>query len=360
MGWKEILTAGIGLLLTAGSGIAGDGADNRGTPVQVDATASNPMRLGVWSGTLGSIAINACFNGSESNYSGSYYYKKFLMPIALIKGETGDQWIEENSTGHWKLEIPENGVMTGSWSDPKAKKNLPIHLRLIDRGSGSSPCSGYSFNTPLEQPPALKLGKMIRLANGRGYRQLSFAGRETIELIGEENGIPKINKAIQIEVDKTVLAQFYQRRRESLGKTGFANLGDEDRIEFQSWLGNIVTIGHFTWPAGFGASAANIEYRYWNVDTGEEVDLWAWFGLKNHQLSPRLEKRLFTTQATMENCRGDLQYKRFKLTLENKGFKFSHFGPSNECPDLLYIPFDKATHFLTSQGQRGLKDIVGR
>jgi hypothetical protein len=122
-----------------------------------------------------------------------------------------------------------------------------------------------------------------------------------------------------------------------------------------------VTIGHFTWPAGFGASAADIEYRYWNTDTGEEVDLWAWFGLKDGRLSSQLEKRLFKSQATMKKCRGYLQYKRFKLTLEHRGFRFSHFGPSDDdCPDLLHIPFGEAKQFLTTQGQNGLKGITGR
>ena len=64
------------------------------TPCVADAGAVIPQ--GVWSGTIGTKAIVACFDKASSwTRYGSYYYVDHLKPISLTTRETDSYWHEK-------------------------------------------------------------------------------------------------------------------------------------------------------------------------------------------------------------------------------------------------------------------------
>lgn len=324
------------------------------------ASAEAGSFVGVWGGTLGAKSIVACFNGGGGHGYGSYYYKAHLKPIRLTTRSSENIWYEDNETGLWNLAEPENGVIVGEWSSPKTNKTYPIRLQaLIDKDSEAPACARDSYNLPLEKkPPALEIGKPIRISGEHAYRTLRFAGAETIELIGAEAGLPKINSVLKPNQSAGAIEGYFQQRREFLGRVGYPAV-DHDQNSFDSWIGKLVTIVFITRPAGFGASSVSIAYRTWNVDSGEEVDLWSWFGLKRWRLSPKFERLLLKKMAT-EECLSRLQYKSFNLAIEKTGFKFFSDGPSDECPDELRIPYAKAVTLMTPQGRQQFEAIIGK
>mgnify|MGYP000964758809 CR=1 FL=1 len=327
-------------------------------------SADNGGPVGVWTGTLGSNQIVACFNGGDGSGYGSYYYKRFLTPIRLFIRDDPSVWYEDD-TGIWSLGKPQNGTISGEWTNPKAstpkgKKTLPILLQKVDENeSGRPACARDSYNLPLEQkPPTLTIGKTVKLSGGRAYRELQFAGKETIELIGAESGLPAINAALKLDQSAAAIKAYHEQRREFLGRAGYPAV-DDDANRVDSWIGKLVTIVFITRPAGFGASSVSIDYRTWNVDSGEEADLWSWFGLKKWRLSPKFERLLLKNMAT-EECLSGLQYKSFNLAIEKAGFKFFSTGPSDECPDELRIPYAKAVTLMTPQGRQQFDAIIGK
>lgn len=335
-----------------------------GISIPLFGSADNGRPVGVWTGTLGSNSIVACFNGDDGTGYGSYYYKRFLTPIRLFTRDDRSVW-HEDDTGIWSLGKPQNETMSGEWTNPKAttpkgKRTLPIRLQKVSEDESVGPaCARDSFNLPLEQkPPTLTIGKTVKLSGGRAYRELQFAGKGTVELIGAEPGLPTINATLRLDQSAEAIKAFHQQRREFLGRVGYPG-SDDDQNTVESWIGKLVTIAFITRPAGFGASAVGIDYRTWNVDSGEEVDLWSWFGLKRQQLSPKFERLLLKKMAT-EECLSGLQYKSFSLTIEKTGFKFFSSGPSDECPDVLSIPYAKAVTLMTPHGRQQFDAIVGK
>lgn len=322
------------------------------------ASASASTPTGVWSGTLGLRSIVACFNDGEGSGYGSYYYKTFLKPIRLTTRRSGNVWYENDDKGVWNLGEPENGVILGEWSSPKTHKSLSIRLELlVDKDSDAPACARDSYNLSLEKRPSVEAGKTIHISGERAYRKLRFAGTETVELIGVEAGLPKINSVIEPNQSAEAIKRYFQQRRDFLGRVGFPAV-DDDAIMLESWIGKLVTILFITRPAGFGASSVGMDYGTWNVDSGEELNLWGWFGLKKKQLSPAFKKLLLKRMAT-EECLSGLQYKSFNLTIENGAFKFFSSGPSDECPDELRIPYAKAVKLMTPQGRQQFEAIVG-
>ncbi|MEG1116483.1 MAG: hypothetical protein RSE46_15715, partial [Janthinobacterium sp.] len=104
------------------------------------AVAAEPPVQGVWQGTLGKANIVACFNQPSSTQgsdrSGNYYYTRYKTPIMLAKPNGKNDWSESDTkgdtTGTWSLGAPRDGKVTGTWTDPKSGKTLPLALTLLE------------------------------------------------------------------------------------------------------------------------------------------------------------------------------------------------------------------------------------
>ncbi|MCL2022203.1 MAG: hypothetical protein FWG81_09010 [Betaproteobacteria bacterium] len=376
------------------------------------------QRRGVWSGTIGTKAIIACFNGSPDGYrgkinfdgwpsGGSYYYIADLKHRRLSRGrhdnsdwhsdsywDTEEYWkahISDTERGNtaeqWSLSAPANGIMEGTWQDEKTKEPLPIRLSLVDGNYDNMACARDSYNLRLEEAisKVIEKGETIQFSPGRSYRGLRFIGQGTIELLGSDPGLDRINSALeafltsailghdpeldqinsQIKSDqrKEALKQYFQRRRQSLGASGYIDPGmlvTAGPVKY--WDSNFVNIQFDAWwPYGESCSTApQTWHRAWNVKTGEEVNFWQWFegnsSDDNYSRLPlELKKFLYKSEEPPE-------YSYFTITLGKNGLHIDEVEEPGmgDAPKSFIVPYKELLPFLNSDGKKAVNSILKR
>jgi hypothetical protein len=316
---------------------------------------------GVWQGQVGQSDIVVCFNGDQS---GSYYHSRHRMPIQLSADEKDNSWREQNSTGVWKLDSPINGKLRGVWRDPGNVKTQIISLVSPTHQADAQPCASDSYNKALEAFPELKVGQ-IEAYQGKQYRTLKIADVETIELLAQDAASQKVNLKLRAILPKTNadLVDFFATRRQFLGDMGLAAEG-ESFAEPYYWSSDWLTVHFYRWPPGYGAQGITLSYRTWNLRTGDEVDVWEWFGTKSYgyidmaPLPPKLKAHLLKTVIVEPDCddnyfgQGD-----FHATLEPGGIKFWENAFGSGCEKEFTIPYKKLGPFLSEKGRAAIKTL---
>lgn len=330
-------------------------------PLQVIAT--EPTAKGVWQGTLGTRQITVCFNEVSPEYTNwsSYYYNDFLKPIQLTKDGGASVWKESEDTGQWEIGTPRGDVLTGTWRNPKTNKTLPITLQRVETDDVMrAPCASDAYNVRLETPPKVVTSRPIQFAPGRSYRKLSFAGQETIQLIGAGKGIERINFLLKPDQSKDAIDEYFGQRRQFLGSVGYPAVDERD-TEPDYWDANFITVRFYTWAAGTGRNGISNEYRTWDLKTGEEVDLWQWIGasFRDPRLPPKLKNYLYKNTDTPSDCRDGYRGEGdFTITLAAKGLKFEEEAWGEGCEKAFFVPYEKLGPFLSPMGRRELVRIM--
>jgi hypothetical protein len=318
---------------------------------------------GVWSGTIGTMAIIACFNeGTRWASYASYYYVDYLKPIVLTTRDADAFWHEENDTGLWELGVPANGVVVGTWSNPKTQKTLPIKLGFVDGGDDKTACARDSYNLRLESMPKVEIGKNIQFSPGRSYRKLQFAGQEAIELFGPDPAIDRINSFLRLNQSKEVIHSYFMQRREFLGRVGYPGV-DERHTEPTYWDDNFITIRFYLWVAGEGRGGISNEYRTWSTRTGEEIDLWQWIGASSSDpgLPPKLKKFLYGRVKESSECPyGYRGQGIFTLTLDKSGLHFDEDAWGEGCEKSFFISYKELLPFLSPAGRQAVSLMIGQ
>lgn len=318
---------------------------------------------GVWSGSIGTKAIIACFNeGSRWTSYASYYYVDHLKPIVLTTRDTDSFWHEENDTGLWELSAPVNGVVVGTWRHPKTQKDFPVKLGFVDGSDDKTACARDSYNARLETAPRVETTKIIKFSLGRSYRRLRFAGQETIELLGPDPGIDRINALLRLDQSKEAVDSYFGQRREFLGRVGYPAI-DEVRVELKHWDAYYIAIEFYTSVAGEGRSGMSIDYQTWSAVTGEKVDLWTWLGSKagEAKLPLKLQKYLFRNEKSSPECEGGYRGQgEFILTLSRYGLNISEVEWGSGCEKSFIVPYTKLLPFLSPPGTLAVKSILER
>ena len=318
---------------------------------------------GVWSGSIGTKAIIACFNeGSRWTSYASYYYVDYLKPIVLTTRDTDSFWHEQNDTGRWELSAPANAVVVGTWSHPKTQKTLPIKLSFVDGSDDKTACARDSYNSRLEMAPKVETAKIIKFSPGRSYRKLRFAGQETIELFGPDPAIDRINALLRLDQSKEAVDSYFRQRREFLGRVGYPAV-DEVHVEPKYWDAHFITIEFYTWVAGEGRSGISSDYQTWNTVTGEKIDLWTWLGSKSSeaQMPPKLQEYLFRGKEPSPDCQGGYRGQgEFILTLSKSGLNIFEDEWGSGCEKSFFVPYTKLLPFLSPQGTLAVKSMLER
>ena len=329
------------------------------TPCVADAGAVIPQ--GVWSGTIGTKAIVACFDKASSwTRYGSYYYVDHLKPISLTTRETDSYWHEKNDTGYWELAAPIKGIVDGIWRNQKSEKFLPIKLAIVDGADDDAACARDSYNSRLESNPKIEIGKIIEFSPGRSYRKLQFAGQETVRLIGPDPALGQLNAFLKLDQSKATINRYFQQRRESLARTGVPAV-DERHTEPKYWDSNFITINFYLWAANEGRQGISNEYRTWNVRTGDEIDLWQWIDESSGDstLPAKLKKFLFKNiQETPECANGYRGEGIFTLRIDKSGINIYEEAWGNGCENSFFISYEKLKPFLSPAGKRAVRSIV--
>lgn len=331
------------------------------TPFTVSAGAASPQ--GVWSGTIGTKAVVACFNkGSPWTAYGSYHYIDHLKPIALTTRDTDSYWHEQGNTGQWELAAPANGVIAGTWRNGKTGKALLINLALVDGNDDESACARDSYNARLESRPKVERGKIVQFSLGRSYQKLRFAGQETVELFGPDPALDRLNSLLKLDQSKEALDAYFQQRREFLGRVGNPGV-DERYAEPTYWDSNFITIKFHLWVAGEGRRGISIDHRTWSTQTGDEVDLWQWIGASsnNPQLPPKLKKFLYRHVKEPPECKSGYRGEGiYALTLDKAGLHFDEDAWGDGCEKSFFVPYEKLGPFLSPIGKQVVSSITGR
>lgn len=330
------------------------------------AGAANPAHAtptdlaGVWTGTLGKAAITACFNASPDS-NGSYYYKRFLTPIQLSREHAGEPWVEQGNSGAWHLHTPHDNTLTGTWSNPAGGKPLPVVLTRTDAGG----CASDAYNLPLESAP---LPVHVEKASVGTHRyQVKTQGAEvTLTLEGEGQPLQQINRHLaQLAVSPEGQAEFFRERREYLGRNGSAHTS-EIEVEPIYWSSHWVTVKFYRWTAGYGRSGISWGLHSWNVQTGERVDPWTWFG--SHQtwddpysaqvkLSPAFSAWLQQQTSTDPGCPAISSYSRFDLNFDTHGVQLSTPSYGDGCDNELSFTWAQLEPVLSAQGMAALPSL---
>jgi hypothetical protein len=327
------------------------------------ASAVHMPPQGVWRGTIGTKAIMACFNEeSPSTSYASYYYVDYLRPISLTTRNTDSFWHEGNDTGLWKLSVPANSAIVGTWSSPKTRRTLPIKLDYIDGSEDKAACAQDSYNSRLETAPSVEETKMAQFSLGRSYRKLRFAGQETIKLYGSDPALDQINSFLKLDKSKEAIDSYFKQRREYLARVGSPTT-DERYTEPVYWDANFVTVRFYTWAAGKGRSGISNEYRTWNTRTGKEIDLWQWIGASSSdpRLPSRLKKHLYKNVRESPGCTNGYRGQgSFTLTLAKSGLNIDEEDWGNGCEKSFFISYKKLLPFLSPSGKQALSSKIGQ
>jgi hypothetical protein len=324
---------------------------------------SSPVN-GVWRGKLGGMDIVACFNGEQS---GNYYYIRHKQPIRLSREEKSNIWMEEGKTGSWKLDLPVAKKLRGDWQAPENGKPLAITLGSPSNEKDDQPCASSEYNQALEDFPKLKMGS-VEDFNGRKYRRLRIADVETIELMSSGAADGKVNLKLRAVLPKSKadLEEYFLKRREFLGNFGYA-AEDETFAQPYYWSDDWITVHYYRWAAGFGARGITLNYRTWNMKTGEEVDLWKWFGTQSYSYSDmaplpdRLKKYLIKDADIEAECRHDYYGEgEYHVTLESTGMKFWENAFGDGCEKEFIIPYKDIGPFLTPEGKIAIRTFLKR
>jgi hypothetical protein len=336
-------------------------------PAEMFAGAADPQ--GVWSGSIGTKSVVACFN----NESGNYYYVDHLKPIGLDIGDTALNWSEYGDTGQWQLTAPAEGFLAGTWSHSKAKKKLPIKLKLIDGRDDDTACSRNSYHSQLEVVQKVSNGKMIEFSKGRSYRKLQFLDQAKIELVGPDKGIDRINASLKPDMSKNTVDSYFRNRREILGRIG-RYFDDEVNAKPVYWDAHFVSIQFYRWAAGTGARGVTNDYETWSTVTGEKVDLWRWLGSSSGEkkLPPKLHRYLLDTNKPDPNWKPEpgeaypdctYYYSKgmFVLELTKSGMDIYEAPYGNgDCEEGFQVPYPKLLPFLSPEGTKAVNSILGR
>jgi hypothetical protein len=330
------------------------------------AFADDAGLAGVWQGKLGNADIVACFNPPAAGIAtGSYYYIRHKTPIALNQTQDKLIWLEDKGTGTWALGNPDKDRLIGSWRNPKGGNPQTLALGRVLAADGGGACASNAFNLALEAFSGPEVGK-VKQFEGKKYRDLRIADVVTLELLEPGDKIAKINQALrQILPRKAAdLSEYFATRRRFLAESGTAT-EDETSATPLFWSSHWITINFYRWAAGYGRNGITLDYRSWDLQTGDEINPWEWFIAKpadsgNTNPLPQGLKKFLLKDATLDKeCQADYQGKGYyRLSFEANGMKFWEEPFGNGCEQEFLLTYPQLRPFLTPKGKLALGDVL--
>lgn len=332
------------------------------------ALADDAALTGVWRGKLGNAEIVACFNPPAAGIAtGSYYYVRHKTPIALNQEQNKLLWLEDKGTGTWSLAQPGQDSLTGIWRNAKGENPQALALSRVPAADGGGACASDAFNLALETFAGPQVGK-VKQFEGKKYRDLRIADVVTPELLEPGDKISRVNQALrQILPRKAAdLSEYFATRRRFLAENGTPT-EDETSATPVFWSARWLTINFYRWAAGFGRNGITLDYRSWDLQSGDEVNPWEWFiakpadGGNTNPLPPGLRKFLLKDAALDKECRDGYQGKGYyRLSFEANGMRFWEEAFGNGCEQDFLLTYPQLRPFLTPKGKLALRDVLSQ
>lgn len=332
------------------------------------ASAVDP-RSGVWSGTVGSAKVMACFGMRPMGrgLGGSYYYVKYQAPLGLLPSDTG-QTFEETGGPIWTLAATGNDELSGTWRKEGSEKLLPVRLSRSPGTTRADDCGSDSFLQPvLAHILQLKTGKP-ELLRDRRYRPLTLAGVQLVELVDPSPGAIAVNRQLRAELAASAVNEsaIREKVRDSIRSLGIVSL-DKVSASVIEWNERWMTLNLSREFAGEGAAGVDSGYRSWDMRSGREVDPWTWFGLKSREgneeplvlvarsarLPDALKRSVLKAAAAVPECqalyRGPLSA---RIWASGAGIEFT-IGDTDrpECLQNVTLPLATVRPLMTPEGR---------
>ena len=331
--------------------------------VSVAAMAGEAPVTGVWQGNVGGHKVMACFNDESS---GAYYYVGHDRPLTLAKGDAG--WSESpgwggDETGRLVFAPVQGDSLTGQWSDPKGKRQLPVALARVAAAAGK-PCDSAAFNAA--RPAKVTPGNEQTL-DGKRYRTLTAKVQNsgdsdvaTLELLEPGPGIAAINAQLR-QALPGLLDEAYDCNQQSMD--GIHAKGQYSHSEAPTlWTAGLVVVTVSENSSCGGAHPnADQQFRVWDAATGRTLDMAEWFiadpGLAD-KLQPVILK--FVAPDTDKDCADVLRDNQaYRLRPDRKAMIFQPELPHvvQACADDIAVPYAQLAPFLSPRGQAAVASL---
>lgn len=377
--WMAALVCALGIT----AGFAAE--DNSNTPTLTLPTKSLG---GVWTGSLGKMAVTVCFNGSNNH--ANYYYQKYLIPIRMYADEVtvadgvAKRWVEPN--GNWTItELSEN-EMHGAWSSKDQSRSLPINLKRITPKTTeqrydpiNQACGTDEFNLPLEYSRKPTFGPLQEVNQVR-YRLVTLSLDKTnplferdyyvtgIEVLGDDPAAKAFSVALRyLAYDDASASMMFDIRRGALAN--FVEGGYQDSVSV-SVVGYLLLL-HRSFAAIGGYRPVEMsEHDYvFDTRTGQSVSLLAWFKGGEEMaiespthLPPSLAEFVYSKGAEdIAECYGYNTPKKleYDLGLQDGKMRFSiPVARNGACGETIEIPFAELKPYLNKKGKAELTEIA--
>jgi hypothetical protein len=373
----------------AGSTLWGAGVLALAFGVVPASAQERPVWSGLWEGEVGRAQVRACFDGREdSSGQGSYYYLRYLEPIALRQSVTEHEWVEwvpgADTKAEWHFSELSGTRLRGTWR--QGARSLPFALRpsTWDASGDGSPCESAAFLRP-------------RLAGGRVVTEPGSSGPlapgafpltrhvywppphlaedvslETFTIAEQQPGDRRINQVLRAAMPdaggSVQLAECLGMSIASLGIDGAIELTIEPLMLTGAFLSAEEVTSSFCGGAHPSHWSA---YLSFDRMTGEELDLFDWIGEarldgEDAALPEALRTAIiarWTSAEELPECRELFEGAEYwTLGLDYGGLLFRPDFPhvATACEETVLLEWEALTPFLDDEGRAGLARLRQR
>lgn len=353
------------------------------------AAAATPTAgvTGVWEGTVGKAPVVACFQEREQfSGHGSYYYRKYLVPIGLWQSDNGSAIWEENAGDDgaaWTI-ISQNGdTLTARWS--RGKDSVPIVLKRrqwTERGEDfSGPCASPEYLAPRAFTPVVTREGAEK--SGFSYRVLTwqppahFADNEivTFEFDATEPGDAVISRKMSDHVpDGSTGDGFMQCMAGNLSYFG------SDGGTFETYAPVFANRRFLSVDASGSSYCGGAHPAHWAMlqvfdrQTGEEIDpAQRWFaesGFAESEygdiwlMQPALRDIVMAHYSAdqEQECReavGEEEFWNVGMVEGGLGFVPSVAHAMTPCRETVVVGWDEVAPFLSAEGREARASVGG-
>ena len=339
---------------------------------------------GVWSGTIGNLPVQACYNASDYTNDGRYFYLNRLSTIPLISdtkkpGELTEGWPDQKKVARWRIgSITANGV-EGAWTGNG--RTLPIRLtrmRFAVSEDSDSPCGSLAFVQPIIA--ATRIVKRPGRVHGLAVEKWKLAtpdesvSIESFQLRGTGPAIAAINQRLRESFDHSEEGwKWCLRNAGAWGGSYYDEV--ETRLLTAHWLS---VMSHNENSCGGAHPNNSNQSILFDRQSGRQVDVYTWFGSaapKREQVDGTSETideptgKLFDLIMKLHPRTGEKDKEcgdavatasSWALELKADGVSFTPELPRvvMACGDEVVLPWAKLRPFLNSVGKREVAALL--
>ena len=308
-------------------------------------------------GTIGDLPITMEFIKMDTVISGSYYYEKMKAAISISGSSRSDinvsftEFSNRETTGEFSGTFTSESTFTGTWTNPKTQKSLPINLTTQETGI-----------TEIKSVTIRKEKCHIADETRNEYEgTVNEADTVCSDIILENLEFNCTDPAIAVKINSAIEKAIYtsgvdpQNSLEewfaTLKKTNYEDgFTIETTVNIRSMYKNILSIAVGTYDYSYYAAHANSSVKILNIDltTGEIIDIKDLIQPNKEQTFSRAAEEFFESKyGTTEREGWAYEPRDFPLTenyvIQSNGITFIYnpyeIGAWSQGYQSVFIPY---------------------